>query len=222
MSWFVAGVLDRHDPLEERLLRRVEVLHEVDDAAGVLERLVDDRIDALVTEADLEALVEERHLCEALEDRLGAELGLFEDRRVGPERDGGAASFDDPRRAASLSCGLPPFAKSARTCRRRGGSRARDGPTARSRPTRRRRAGRRRPCSRSPPNLPPAWSTVSTTSAPTCPCTRGASSMGMPRPLSMTRQPPSGSSVTSMCVHRRPSPRRRSCRRPRRRGGGGR
>ena len=51
-----------------------------------------DRVGALVLEADLETLVEERHLAQPLEQRLGAELGLLEDRRVGPERDDGAAS----------------------------------------------------------------------------------------------------------------------------------
>ena len=45
----------------------------------------------LVGESDLEALVEERHLLQPLEQRLRAELGLVEDRRVGPERDGRAA-----------------------------------------------------------------------------------------------------------------------------------
>ena len=72
---------------EQRLLRRVEVRHEVDDAALVLEDLLDDGVDALVAEDDLEALVEERHLAQALEERLGAELELLHDRAVGPERD---------------------------------------------------------------------------------------------------------------------------------------
>ena len=71
----------------------VDVLDEVDDAAGVP---VDDRLvvvaRALVVEADLEALVEERHHLEPLEHGAGAELGGLEDRRVGPERDGGAGA----------------------------------------------------------------------------------------------------------------------------------
>ena len=46
----------------------------------------------LVLEADLEALVEERHHLEALEQGLGPELDLVEDRRVGPEADGGAGA----------------------------------------------------------------------------------------------------------------------------------
>ncbi len=41
----------------------------------------------LVDEADLEALVEERHHLQALEHRLGAELGLLEHGGIGPERD---------------------------------------------------------------------------------------------------------------------------------------
>ena len=94
------------DPLEERLLRRVEVLHEVDDAAGELERLLEHRVGALVAEADLEALVEERHLAQPLDQRLGAELGLLEDRGVGPERDGRAVLLRRRRLASSLSCGL--------------------------------------------------------------------------------------------------------------------
>ena len=68
---------------------------EVDDAAGVA---VDDRlllvVGALVLEADLEALVEERHHLQALEHGGGPELGALgvEDRRVGPEGDGGAGA----------------------------------------------------------------------------------------------------------------------------------
>ena len=91
------------------LLRRVDVLDEVDDAAGVP---VDDRLvvvlGALVLEADLEALVEERHHLEALEQRAGDELGDLEDDRVGPERDGGAGAAPRarcrPPRAWSSSC----------------------------------------------------------------------------------------------------------------------
>src|SRR5581483_11717613 len=42
---------------------------------------------ALVAEVDLQTLGQEGHLPEALEQRLGPELGLLEDRPVGPERD---------------------------------------------------------------------------------------------------------------------------------------
>src|SRR3546814_17968041 len=43
-------------------------------------------------EADLEALVEEGHHLDPLEDRAGREVGGLEDRAVGPERDGGAGA----------------------------------------------------------------------------------------------------------------------------------
>ena len=54
---------------------------EVDDAAVVLEDLLGRLVAALVAEDDLEALVEERHLAEPLDERLRAELDLFHDRR---------------------------------------------------------------------------------------------------------------------------------------------
>ena len=94
---------------------------------------------------------------------------------------------------------------------------------ARSRPRRRRRAGRRRPCSRSPPNLPPAWSFVSTTvERRAAPCSSidvdrdaAAAVADRDRVVGVDRRPRS-----SRCGPR--APRRRRCRRPRRRGGGGR
>ena len=93
-------------PLEQRLLRRVEVLDEVADAAVELEVLHEHGVDALVAEADLEALAEERHLAQALDERLGAELRLLEDGLVGPERDRRAVLL---RRAGlgELVLGLP-------------------------------------------------------------------------------------------------------------------
>ena len=48
-----------------------------------------------------------------------------------------------------------------------------------------------------PPNLPPACSWVSTSSTALTP-SLGWMSVGMPRPLSATRTPPSASSVTSI------------------------
>ena len=48
-----------------------------------------------------------------------------------------------------------------------------------------------------PPNLPPAWSTVITTSTVDL-CSVGCSSTGMPRPSSLTRTAPSAWMVTSM------------------------
>ena len=65
------------------------MLDEVDDAALVLERLVELALGTLVAEDDLEALVEERHGLQALENGAGHELGALGDEhgRVGPERD---------------------------------------------------------------------------------------------------------------------------------------
>ncbi len=85
----VLGLLEVPHQLEQRLLGGVEVAHEVDDAAVVL---VDGRSGiaarTVIAEANLEAPVEERHHLEALEQRLGAKLGDFEDGGVGPEADG--------------------------------------------------------------------------------------------------------------------------------------
>jgi len=89
------------DGLVERLLAVVEVLHEVDDAAIVLEghgaRLLGHlaheraRVAALVGELDLEPLVEERHLAEAvLQRREIVDARIGEDLRIRPERDGRA------------------------------------------------------------------------------------------------------------------------------------
>ena len=75
------------DLAEQRLLGRVQVADEVDDAVLVLERLRHLAVGSLVDEADLEALVEECHDLEALHHRLGPELDLFEDGGVGPEGD---------------------------------------------------------------------------------------------------------------------------------------
>ncbi len=83
------GVTDRHDRVEDRLSRSVEVHDEVDDAAVVLEDLFEWFVGPLVAEDDLETTVEERHLAQSLDQRLRAEVELFHDRRVGPERDRG-------------------------------------------------------------------------------------------------------------------------------------
>ena len=101
--------------LEQRLLRRVEVLDEVDDAAGVLEDLLVRGLRALVAEADLEALVEERHLLQSLQQRLRAELDLLEHGGIGPERHDRAAllrradSLQRPLRYAALRVRLHPL-----------------------------------------------------------------------------------------------------------------
>ena len=60
--------------------------HVVDDPALVLEDLRRLAVGPLVDEADLQALVEEGIHLQALQDRLGPELDLLEDRGVGPER----------------------------------------------------------------------------------------------------------------------------------------
>src|SRR4051794_40469924 len=87
----VARVLDEHDLLAERVLRlRVQVLDEVDDAAVVLEAVLD-ALSALVLEVDPEAPREEGHLAEALLEGLVVEVQLLEDLEVGEERDLSAA-----------------------------------------------------------------------------------------------------------------------------------
>src|SRR4051794_15604962 len=100
-------VLERDDALEDRLLGRVEVPDEVGDPAGELEGLLDGLLLALVAEADLEALVQESHLAQALEQRLRAELGLLEHGGVGPEGDDGAGPL---RRCLLLELALRPSA----------------------------------------------------------------------------------------------------------------
>ena len=83
------------DGLVERFLALVEVLHEVHDAAGVLEH-VGARVaisvgNAFVVQDDLEPLVEERHLAEAVGQRVVVvHRGLGEHLGVGPERGRGA------------------------------------------------------------------------------------------------------------------------------------
>ncbi len=77
---------------EQRLFRRVQVVHKVDDSALVLE---DDRLFlalALIGKGDFETPVEERHRLQSLEHGAGVELGALsgEDDRIGPEADRGA------------------------------------------------------------------------------------------------------------------------------------
>ena len=102
----VAGVEVGDDPLEQRLLRRVEVLHEVADAAVELEVLREHRVDALVAEADLETPAEERHLAEALDQRLRPELGLLEDRLASGQNVIVVPCFFDGRDLGELVLGL--------------------------------------------------------------------------------------------------------------------
>ncbi len=83
----VVGVADVDDGREQRLLGCVQVRDEVDDPAVVPEHLLHRFRGAFVAEDDLEALVEERHLPQPLDQGLRAELDLLHDRRVRPERD---------------------------------------------------------------------------------------------------------------------------------------
>src|SRR6266540_1834274 len=78
--------LEVDDVLVDRVLRLVRVGDEVADAALVVER---DRVatGALVREDDRQALREERHLAQALFQRVGGELELLEDLGVRKERD---------------------------------------------------------------------------------------------------------------------------------------
>src|SRR6266545_1049872 len=73
---------EEHLGMDGRLVL-VQVLDELDDAA-----LVEERVGALVTlvlDDDLETLVEEGHLAEAVRQRVEGERGLLEDLRVGLE-----------------------------------------------------------------------------------------------------------------------------------------
>src|SRR5262245_62547634 len=95
------AVLDAHfdldtvlPPLEEqhlgmnRGLVLVEVLDELDDPALVQERVAP--LVALVLDDDLEPLVEERQLAQAIGERVEGERRLLEDLWVGLEADDGA------------------------------------------------------------------------------------------------------------------------------------
>jgi hypothetical protein len=78
------------------------VLHEVDQAALVLVRVVLLLVGPLVVEHDLEPLVEERHGLQSLEHGAGDELGALggEHRAIWPERDGRAGHAATLRRLA--------------------------------------------------------------------------------------------------------------------------
>ena len=82
--------LTRHgdDVAVQRLARRVEVLHEVDQAALVQEAVFAS-LTPLIRERDLETLGEKCRLTEPREQRVVVEEGLLENFRVGPEGDAG-------------------------------------------------------------------------------------------------------------------------------------
>ncbi len=88
----VVGQVD--DLLVQRLARAlpVQVVHEVDDAAVVLEAGLE-ALAALVGEGDPQALREERHLAEALGERVALVVDRLEDLEVGQELDAGAAAI---------------------------------------------------------------------------------------------------------------------------------
>ncbi len=94
----VSGLrLEVRDLLVDRLAGRVEVLDEVDQPAPIAEGLLVGFVATLVAEANLQVLVEERHFSQTGHHRGPLVVGrLFEDVRIGPERD---------RRARAL-CGL--------------------------------------------------------------------------------------------------------------------
>ena len=183
------------------------MLDEVDQTALVLVGLGLLLVGSLVGEDDLEALVEERHRLQPLEHGAGDELGALggEDRRVGPERDrgaGGATALgrlaDDGHlalRLAALGVLLEVALAVAVDLDQQPLGEGVDDADADAVQA----AGH---LVALPPNLPPAWSTVSTTSAADLPLCGpdGYGSTGMPRPLSSTRQPPSASRVTTIRV----------------------
>ena len=82
-------LLERADLAEEGLLGGIQVPDVVDDAVFVLERLGRLGPRTFVGEIDLQALVEEGHDLETLDDGLGPEVDLLEDGGVGPEGDRG-------------------------------------------------------------------------------------------------------------------------------------
>ena len=82
----VIRALEVDDVLVDGVLRLVDVSDEVADAALVVKRhLLAAR--ALVGERDLKTAGEERRLAQTLRERLGRPVDLFEDLRVGHERD---------------------------------------------------------------------------------------------------------------------------------------
>ena len=115
----VPGLLERDDVGVERLALGVEVLHEVDDASGVPERVGRFGIGPLVDQMDLQAFVEERHLAKSGGDDLVVEFGrLLEDlfrgekghRRAGAlgrlpllERRGGLSHLEGLRPRESIT-----------------------------------------------------------------------------------------------------------------------
>ena len=175
---------------------------EVDDPVLVLEDLRHLAVRPLVDEADLEALVEEGHHLEPLHHRLGPELDLLEDGGVRPERHGRPGPA--PGRLAGdleLADRLAPVleledvvvAVAVDLQDQTGGQGVdhRDAHAVQA-------AGDLVPAPS--PNLPPAWSTVSTTSAADLPPCSFMGRWGFPGRCRRPGRPPSASSVTSIWV----------------------
>ncbi len=91
-------VVDADDVLVDGAERRVDVPHEVGDAALVVEALRP-RLAALVDERQAEAGREEGHLAHALGQRLELEVAVLEHVEVGKEHDGRARLVRRRRRA---------------------------------------------------------------------------------------------------------------------------
>ncbi len=80
------------DDVGQRLLAAVEVLHELDDAALVVEFLRTDTVfEALVVEQDADAFIEEGELPQAIGKDIPLVLGDLEDLAIGLEGDVGAS-----------------------------------------------------------------------------------------------------------------------------------
>src|SRR5262249_8588469 len=95
----VALALDVDDVVDRRL-RAAQVADELDDAAAVVELVA--LLVALVLDRDLDALVEERELAQALRQGAEAVVTGLEDQRIVLEGDLGAALL----RRAGLAQGL--------------------------------------------------------------------------------------------------------------------
>ena len=76
-AFFFIFVFKRSNLVEERFLRLIEVLHEVNDAALVLEGLRLFSCRTLIFENNFEVLVEERHCLQALHNSARNELCSF-------------------------------------------------------------------------------------------------------------------------------------------------
>ena len=88
--------VDRHDLVVDRLVRPVEILHELAQPALGEERLIALITQALVLERDRDALVQERQFPQTRRQRIVVEPRLGEDRAIGLEPDLGPGVFRLP------------------------------------------------------------------------------------------------------------------------------